>query len=288
MQLHDLDRHRSKVDTSSGTASYLDTGGSGRTALFLHGVGTSSYLWRHVIGQIGGQCRCVAVDLPLHGQTPAAEDQDFSLPGLARFVADFCDALNLTGFDLVANDTGGAIAQVFATAQPERLRTLTLTNCEAHNNMPPATLWPMVMLARTRLPLWRLGPRMARGKSSRRRIYGAGYQDAASLPDDIVRAWLEPLLGTAESARKYQRLLASLRARDLLAVEPALALLEVPTLIVWGTGDNNFRRKWAYWLRDTIPGATDVIEIDGARLFFPDERATEFTAALRSHWAAAN
>jgi pimeloyl-ACP methyl ester carboxylesterase len=129
---------------------------------------------------------------------------------------------------------------------------------------------------------------MARGKSSGRRIYGAGYQDAASLPDDIVRAWLEPLLGTAESARKYQRLLASLRARDLLAVEPALARLEVPTLIVWGTGDNNFRRKWAYWLRDTIPGATDVIEIDGARLFFPDERATEFTAALRSHWAAAN
>ena len=54
------------------------------------------------------------------------------------------------------------------------------------------------------------------------------------------------------------------------------------TLIVWGTG----RRKWAYWLRGTIPGATDVVEIDGARLFFPDERATEFTAALRRHWDA--
>ncbi len=45
-----------------------------------------------------------------------------------------------------------------------------------------------------------------------------------------------------------------------------------------------FRRKWAYWLRDTIPGATDVVEIDGARLFFPDERATELTTALRRHW----
>ena len=47
-----------------------------------------------------------------------------------------------------------------------------------------------------------------------------------------------------------------------------------------------FRPKWAYWLRDTIPGATDVVEIKGARLFFPDERAAEFTAALRRHWAA--
>ena len=63
-----------------------------------------------------------------------------------------------------------------------------------------------------------------------------------------------------------------------------LARLQVPTLIVWGTGDRAFRLKWAYWLRDTIPGATDVVEVDGARLFFPDERAAELTAALRRHW----
>lgn len=60
----------------------------------------------------------------------------------------------------------------------------------------------------------------------------------------------------------------------------------VPTLIVWGTGDVFFKRKWAYWLRDTIPGATEVIELKGARLFFPDERAPELTAALRRHWSA--
>jgi pimeloyl-ACP methyl ester carboxylesterase len=101
-----------------------------------------------------------------------------------------------------------------------------------------------------------------------------------------VRAWLEPRFGTAESARQFQRLITSLRARDLLAVEPALARLQVPTLIVWGAGDKFFRRRWAYWLRDTIPGATDVIEIDGARLFFPDERAAELTTALRRHWDA--
>ena len=113
-EMERLDKHRSQVQTRSGPASYLDTGGPGRPALFLHGVGTSTYLWRHVIAELEGQRRCVAVDLPLHGHTPAAADQDFSLPGLARFVAGFCDALELTGIDLVANDTGGAIAQVVA------------------------------------------------------------------------------------------------------------------------------------------------------------------------------
>jgi pimeloyl-ACP methyl ester carboxylesterase len=282
--LEQLDKHRGQVRTRSGPASCIDTGGPGRAALFVHGAATSSYLWRHVIGQLDGQRRCVAFDLPLHGQTPAAADQDFSLPGLARFVADCCDALELTDVDLVANDTGGAIAQVFAAGHPERLHTLTLTNCEAHNNLPPKALLPGLLLAQMGL-FARIAPRLVRDiPRARKRVYGSGYQDVTSLPEDVVRAWLEPLFGTAETARQFQRLITSLRARDLLAVEPALARLQVPTLIVWGTSDKFFRRKWAYWLRDTIPGATDVIEIDGGRLFFPDERATELTAALRRHW----
>jgi pimeloyl-ACP methyl ester carboxylesterase len=121
---------------------------------------------------------------------------------------------------------------------------------------------------------------------TRKRVYGRTYQDIANLPEDIARVWLEAQVSTAEAARQGQRLLTSLRARDLLAAEPALRRLEVPTLIVWGTDDIFFRLKWAYWLRDTIAGATEVVEIDGGRLFFPDERATELTAALRRHWEA--
>jgi len=278
-----LDKYRSQVDTRSGPASYIDTGGPGRPVLFVHGVGSSSYLWRNVIDQLDGQRRCVAFDLPLHGGTPAAAGQDFSLPGLARFLADCCEALELADIDLVANDTGGAISQVFAVGRPERLHTLTLTNCEAHDNVPPKALLPMVLLARLGL-LARITPRMVRDiPRARKRAFGSVYQDIANLPEDIARVWLEPM-ATAESARQGQRLLTSLHARDLLAIEPGLARLQVPTLIVWGTGDRAFRLKWAYWLRDTIPGATDVVEVDGARLFFPDERAAELTAALRRHW----
>jgi pimeloyl-ACP methyl ester carboxylesterase len=288
-ELEFFDSRRGQLATRSGPASYVDTGGTGRPALFVHGLGTSSYLWRHVIGQLDGERRCVAVDLPLHGRTPAAAGQDFSLPGLARFVADCCDALGLTEIDLVANDTGGAVAQVFAAGFADRLHTLTLTNCEAHDNVPPRALRPAYLLARMdQLAhvglLARIAPRLARSPEARRRFYRAGYQDVAGLPDDIARAWLEPLIGTADRADRYLRLFTSIRARDLLAAEPALTRLHVPTLVVWGTGDTFFHRKWAYWLRDTIPGVTEVVELEGARLFFPDERATEFTAALRRHW----
>jgi pimeloyl-ACP methyl ester carboxylesterase len=89
-----------------------------------------------------------------------------------------------------------------------------------------------------------------------------------------------------EAATRYLRMFTSIRARDLLAIDSALLEFCIPTLIVWGTADKFFDRKWAYRLRDTIPGASEVVEIDGGRLLFPDERAVELTAALRRHWDA--
>src|SRR4029077_18426302 len=226
-EMERLDKSRSQVRTRSGPASYVDTGGPGRPVLFVHGVGTSSYLWRNVIAQLDGERRCLAVDLPLHGYTPAAPDQDFTLPGLARFVADCCDALELTDFDMVANDTGGAVTQVFAGGHAARLHTLTLTNCAAHDHVPPKALLPVAWMARMGL-LPRLAPRLmppGNPKTSKR-MYGRTYQDISNLPVDIARVWLEVQAGTAEAARQSQRLLVSLHARALLAVEPALRRLQ--------------------------------------------------------------
>ena len=56
--------------------------------------------------------------------------------------------------------------------------------------------------------------------------------------------------------------------------------------MVRGTADPFFPMKWAHWLRDAIPGATGVVEIPDGKLFFPDERAEEFAAAILPHWRA--
>jgi pimeloyl-ACP methyl ester carboxylesterase len=55
-------------------------------------------------------------------------------------------------------------------------------------------------------------------------------------------------------------------------------------LIVWACADVLFEIKWAYWLRDTIPGCRQVVELKDARLFFPEERPDELADALRAFW----
>jgi hypothetical protein len=49
-------------------------------------------------------------------------------------------------------------------------------------------------------------------------------------------------------------------------------------------GLERYDRKWAYWLKDTIPGATRVIEVEDARLFFPEDRSDALTGPMLEFW----
>jgi pimeloyl-ACP methyl ester carboxylesterase len=70
-------------------------------------------------------------------------------------------------------------------------------------------------------------------------------------------------------------------------IEAALKELRAPTLIVWGTDDAYFDVTWSRWLAETIPGTRRRVELEGARIFFPEERFAELNRELREHWAAA-
>lgn len=286
MQLPELNEHRHTAATRSGEVSYLDIG-AGPVALFVHGIASNAYLWRHVIGSVAAQRRCIAVDLPLHGQSPVTAGQDLSLAALAAGLEDFCAALGLTGIDLVANDTGGAIAQIFAARQPGRLATFTLTNCDTQNDMPPDAFKPLIELAAAGQLAPTAVAMLADLDAAAQASFASVYEHLDQMDRDVIRSYLEPCFGTLERARQFERLLTSLDAGDLRAVEPQLKELTVPTLMVWGTGDTFFDVSTAYWLRDTIPGATGVVTVDGARLFFPEERPMDLVPHLERHWAVA-
>jgi pimeloyl-ACP methyl ester carboxylesterase len=286
MQLTELNAHRHTAATPSGDISYLDVG-AGPVALFVHGIASNAYLWRHVIDAVAGRRRCIAPDLPLHGQSPVTAGQDLSLTALGANLEDLCGSLGLTGIDLVANDTGGAIAQIFAARHPERLATVTLTNCDTQDNMPPEAFKPLIELAAAGELAPTAVAMLADLAAAARASFEAVYEHLDRMDLDVIRSYLEPCFGTMERARQFERLLTSLDAGDLRAVAPQLKELTVPTLMVWGTGDTFFDVSAAYWLRDVIPGATGVVTVDGARLFFPEERPMDLVPHLERHWAAA-
>ncbi len=92
--------------------------------MFVHGVGVNGDLGRGVVPRLADAHRCVVPDLPWGSHSlPLRADADLSLPGMARIVADFVAALELDDVTLVANDTGGAVAQALVGRHPQRLPT---------------------------------------------------------------------------------------------------------------------------------------------------------------------
>lgn len=277
------------VATSFGDIAITDTGegdlGPGApVALFVHGVFVNGHLWRHVVERVRDLRRCITVDILAHGETRTPADQDLSFKAQAEMLEAVVEALGLDQVDLVANDSGGGIAQIFAARHPERIRTLTLTNCDVHDNWPPAALEPTRELIAAG-GFEELAGALLADVEAARAAFAVAYEHPEEVSEETFRTYLGPLVASPEAVRNFERWFGSIHdCADTVEVESLLRELTAPTLVVWGTGDVFFDRGWAHWLKGTIPGCDRVIEIEGAKLFFPEERPDEMADALRGHW----
>jgi pimeloyl-ACP methyl ester carboxylesterase len=275
------------VATSSGRIAYAEAG-SGPVALFVHGVLLNGHLWRHQLADLSDVRRCIALDLRAHGDTEIAPDQDVSVTANARMLREVIDVLGIDKVNLVGNDSGGGIAQIFAAMNPSRVRSLALTDCDVHDNWPPEAFKPFLEMAAAGGLRGTLDAMLADKNVYRSAgALGPAYEHPDQVTDETIEIYLRPLVRTEQRTRDFQRFLAAFDSKHTVAVEGQLRELKAPTLIAWGTDDVYFDVRWSHWLAKTIPGTRKRLELEGARIFFPEERAEEFNRELRSHWLAA-
>jgi pimeloyl-ACP methyl ester carboxylesterase len=273
-----------QVETPSGRVNYVERG-SGPTALFVHGVLLNGYLWRHQLAQLGDLRRCIAVDLMGHGNTEIPVRQDVSVTANAHMLAQCLDALKIDQVDLVGNDSGGGICQIFAALYPTRVRSLALTDCDVHDNWPPEAFKGFVSMVAAGGLAGTLQAMLA-DKSVYRspQALGPAYERPTEVSDDTIETYLRPHLRSPQRLHDLERFVNAFDCRETVGIETALQSLRAPTLIAWGTDDIYFSLEWSHWLEKTIPGTRRRMELKGGRIFFPEERASEFNEALRAHW----
>ncbi len=275
------------IETASGSIAYVEQG-SGPVALFVHGVLLNGYLWRNQLAELSDLRRCIAVDLLAHGNTAIADSQDVSVTANANMLREFLDALKIDRIDLVGNDSGSGIAQIFAALYPERVRSLTITNGDTHDNWPPEAFKPFLEMAAAGGLAGTLNAMLADKNIYRsQQALGPAYEHPELVSDETIEQYLRPLVRDERRTETLRRFLAEFNNRHTLAIEPRLKTLKAPTLIVWGTDDIYFDAKWAHWLAENIPGTRRRIEFEGARIFFPEERWEDFNTELRNHWLTA-
>ena len=105
--------------------SYVEAGSGGPTFVLLHGIPTSSYLWRNVIPGLQKNGRVIAPDLVGFGKSerPAAA---LTFVEHAAYLGAFLEALSIVDPILVLHDLGSAAGLVWASQNPGDLAGLVL------------------------------------------------------------------------------------------------------------------------------------------------------------------
>ena len=264
--------------------------GRGPAALFVHGYPLNGFQWRGALERLAAHRRCLAPDLLGLGYSEAAPGQDLSPSAQAEMLVEWLDALDVDTVDLVANDSGGTVAQLLVAHHPRRVRSLLLTNCDAHENSPPAALRPVLERARAGvLADAFLVPQLADPARARspEGLGGLAYTDPAHLTDEAIAYYFAPLVSTPERKRQFERYGVAFDPNPLLAIEPLLRRSTIPARMVWGTGDFLFDVAWAEWLDRTLPASRGVRRVEGAKLFFPEEMPDLIAEEARALWRAA-
>lgn len=102
-----MDERRIHLDGQE--VAYTESEGTGRTVILVHGNSCSARTWRQLMeGPFGQRFRCLAIDLPGHGDSaPAADPRLYSAPWFASVLAGFARATAAEDAVLVGWSMGG-------------------------------------------------------------------------------------------------------------------------------------------------------------------------------------
>ena len=216
--------------------------------ILLHGwVGTSSWMFDHLMPELGARYHTIAPDLPGFGRSRTLAEVP-SLDAYAEFVRRLADELEIDRFHLVGVSVGGTIALTFADRYPERVRKLCLQGPVYRSaDLPGRFRFMYDLLGRTglieivpKLPIkwWFIVRRLDMGRDTRH----LSPEDRRKLARDILRVPNETLI---EVARRLLTLDLSDVARRIC----------VPTLVLDGAEARMVPAKASRHLARLIPGA---------------------------------
>ncbi|MEV0012930.1 alpha/beta hydrolase [Streptomyces sp. NPDC051840] len=267
-----------RIELSSGSIDYQDTGGEGPVLVFGHGAPMNETQWRKVVPLLDGY-RCVLPTLPLGGhRQPMNPDADLTQRGVARLLGEFIERLGLDQVTLVLNDWGGGQFLV-SEGRDQRIARLALVACEAFDNFPPGPAKAAAQVCRIPGGV-RLLTRLMRVPAVRRARGGYGGMSLRGIPDEIMDDWFAPATRSKAIRRDFAKFATGAPdRRTLLAWSEKLRDFERPVLIVWATEDRLMPREHGPRLAELYP-QSQLVEIADSSTLIPEDQPEQLAQTL--------
>ena len=216
--------------------------GTGSPLVLVHGFLGGSAQWEAEIAHFSESHDVIAPDLPGFGDANELSGYD-RIEGMADYVIDFLNRLEINSFALLGHSMGGMIVQAIAAKIPDRIDRLVLYGTGPLGAMP--NRFETLDQSRQRL--------LADGVEKTIRRIGATW-----LLDGEKDSGMPILVRVGDCASRE----AALKAFDAMEAwdgRPQLEKLSMPTLILWGDTDRSYRWPQIEMLWQKISNATLAI-----------------------------
>lgn len=275
-----IDQHKAsgKFFTVDSVQSFALDNGKGEAVFCIHGVPTSSFLYRKIIPELANKgYRGVAIDLPGLGLADRPEDFDYSFPNFARFCAKATKALGLDKYHLLVHDVGGPIGFALAAENRGNILSLTILNTwiDVVNFKKPLPMRPFekpllgeAELAMLIHPTWQL------------MFSNMGVVDNSGIPKEEINAYVD-ILKREDGGEAFLKLMRNFdhspEFRDLCY--QAVQNVPYPVQAVWGADDPLLTLdRYGHEIKE-VAGLTEIHQLK-SRHFLQEEMPIEIAAKI--------
>ena len=272
MDVVEQHRRAGRFFEAAGVRSFVREAGSGDNVVCLHGVPTSSFMYRKVLHELASRSmRGIAFDLPGLGLADRPRNFDYSWTGLGRWTVAALDALEIDRFHLVVHDIGGPVGFEVAAVMPERIQSLTLINTmvEVDTFKRPWMMEPFAHRGVGELFLKALTPLTFRAIA-----YYVGIHDMRRVRPEELDAYVH-LLKRDDGGAAFLRIMRSFELtkekRDLY--RSVLRKVPYPVQVMWG-GQDPALKVAVHGKQARKAAKTGKIHKVPAKHFVPEERST--------------
>ncbi len=217
--------------SSQGTLKYIDKG-KGSVLLLLHGIPTSSWLYRRMIDGLSHKHRVIAPDMLGFGSSDSPKGYDIYEPKEhARRILELMDSLKIDKWSHVFHDAGGLWTWELLKLSPNRIENLIILNSVIYEEgFKPPIRFKKGFLAKFVIKLYSLS------LTNRILLKGLFNQSLVknTLTKDDLMGYKKPLLeGKTEAMYQF----FSKTCNDLPNYHELIKSLSMPKLLIWGKYD---------------------------------------------------
>lgn len=266
-----------KFETKDGTMSYLDEG-NGPVVLLMHGVPTSSWLYRKIVPQLlSNGFRVVAPDMLGYGDSDKPKGYDiYASEKMARRTLDLMEHLEINEWSQVFHDGGGLWTWEMLDMASSNINHLFMLNTIVYEEgfKPPVKLKEGLIAGLfSRLYTSKAGQVLALNTT-----FKNGVNDSKIVTDDMLYGYKLPFLNRGHSAIYYFFTQTSKQLKNYL---PLHQRLNIPTTVIWGINDDmlvwdNIANK----VKNNFNITDDDIYLLDAKHFIQEERPDQISKII--------